>query len=798
MSPILPRWIDSLFPRRVRAARRSRYRRSFIEQLESRCMLTVTLDTHDIINTPMFAGEDTLVALPATDSNSSATISYTAQSSNPTITAQVLTGGTNVTMTVTGTDASNTAFTGTMTFRLFDSEAPATVARFVQNVNSGLYNGKLFYRVVSDFVIQGGVNGAGSGSALSDEFNTNLTFSSRGVLATANSGPDTASSEFFVSDTKLPVASNDRNLNYRYTIFGLLTSGFDTYQKIITTPVTQVGGETPSHNVTITSASVFQDNKNGIVRLSSPAGSNGSSTITVTASDGSGTPAVGTFTATTSPDTLNNPAFLGSVGNQTTTENKPVTFTVQGFDLEKDPLTFVVKDAATFGTPTNVTPTFSMTQASGSNPAFATITLTPTTGFVGTINLLVGVRDGTSRNGAASIDSKSNFDTQAITLTVTAPVTKAVADSANVNENSTPNTINVLSNDTVVTGGTLSVNSVTQPAHGTVAIATGGGSVTYTPTTNFTGADSFTYTVQDGKGSTSTATVSLTVANTERMFRLFNAKLNDYLFTVTTAEYTKALSDGYTDETTGQPGFSVLGATTGTSVTVFRLFNIQANIHYLTLNSAEKDILVNIIPSTSPDAGKVGWKVESTGSFMFTTQQAGTTEVFHLYNQNTGAHIFTASQAEVTDILTQFPNIWVQQRSLGFGFAAAASSTPPATSSENSAPATSSETQAPAIAHETAAPSGPGSSAMSLYTGSSSSIVSPSTTSSTTTAPQSAISAIATIPGETAAVSTEPVTPKLDDPAAVLDTNFGGGMMDDAPATETTDQVFADVDNLVF
>ncbi len=76
---------------------------------------------------------------------------------------------------------------------------------------------------------------------------------------------------------------------------------------------------------------------------------------------------------------------------------------------------------------------------------------------------------------------------------------------------STP--INVLANDSdpnpIVT---LTVSQVTQPQHGAVSIPLGGANVVYTPTSGYSGSDSFTYTATDGFGSTATATVNLTVA----------------------------------------------------------------------------------------------------------------------------------------------------------------------------------------------------------------------------------------------------------------------------------------------
>ncbi len=71
----------------------------------------------------------------------------------------------------------------------------------------------------------------------------------------------------------------------------------------------------------------------------------------------------------------------------------------------------------------------------------------------------------------------------------------------------------LLLNDSDVDGDALSIASFTQPANGTVE-DNGDGSLTYTPAANFTGTDSFSYTISDGAGETTTATVTVTVGST--------------------------------------------------------------------------------------------------------------------------------------------------------------------------------------------------------------------------------------------------------------------------------------------
>lgn len=85
----------------------------------------------------------------------------------------------------------------------------------------------------------------------------------------------------------------------------------------------------------------------------------------------------------------------------------------------------------------------------------------------------------------------------------------AVGDTVTTNVNSAV-TIPVLANDTDSNGDLLSVLSTTQPSYGTVVV-NANGSVTYTPPTGFTGLDSFSYTINDDRGGSSSARVNVAV-----------------------------------------------------------------------------------------------------------------------------------------------------------------------------------------------------------------------------------------------------------------------------------------------
>src|SRR5262249_5817766 len=86
----------------------------------------------------------------------------------------------------------------------------------------------------------------------------------------------------------------------------------------------------------------------------------------------------------------------------------------------------------------------------------------------------------------------------------------AANDSGTMAEDGGTLTLAVLANDSDADGDALTIASVTQAAHGSVAI-TGNGTASYTPFANFNGSDTFAYTVVDGHGGLSTAVVSVTV-----------------------------------------------------------------------------------------------------------------------------------------------------------------------------------------------------------------------------------------------------------------------------------------------
>jgi hypothetical protein len=108
-------------------------------------------------------------------------------------------------------------------------------------------------------------------------------------------------------------------------------------------------------------------------------------------------------------------------------------------------------------------------------------------------------------------DGKGNSATGIVNISVGAAPNRAptaVMDTVTTAYN-TALTINAISNDTDPENDTLTVTANTQPSHGTVSRA--GNVFTYTPTTGYSGADSFTYTISDGKGNSATGIVNISV-----------------------------------------------------------------------------------------------------------------------------------------------------------------------------------------------------------------------------------------------------------------------------------------------
>jgi peptidyl-prolyl cis-trans isomerase A (cyclophilin A) len=134
---------------------------------------------------------------------------------------------------------------GKFTVRLFDKDAPNTVANFVglaegtkewQDPSTGqrrrdpFYDGVIFHRIINGFMIQGGdrlgQGTGGPGYKFADEFHPSLRHSKAGILSMANAGPNTNGSQFFITLGPTP------HLDNRHSVFGEVVEGLDVVKKI--------------------------------------------------------------------------------------------------------------------------------------------------------------------------------------------------------------------------------------------------------------------------------------------------------------------------------------------------------------------------------------------------------------------------------------------------------------------------------------------------------------------------------------------------------------------------------------
>ncbi|KDQ16841.1 hypothetical protein BOTBODRAFT_43379 [Botryobasidium botryosum FD-172 SS1] len=122
---------------------------------------------------------------------------------------------------------------GEITLELYWDHAPKTCKNFSELAKRGYYNGLIFHRIISDFMVQGGdPTGTGRGGTsiyggkFEDEINPELRFVGAGILAMANSGPNTNASQFFLTLAPTPFLDN------KHTIFGRVSTGIRVLQRL--------------------------------------------------------------------------------------------------------------------------------------------------------------------------------------------------------------------------------------------------------------------------------------------------------------------------------------------------------------------------------------------------------------------------------------------------------------------------------------------------------------------------------------------------------------------------------------
>lgn len=152
---------------------------------------------------------------------------------------------------------------GNIQFVTYDVDAPNTVKNFITLAEKGFYNRVLFHRVIDGFMIQGGdptgTGMGGPGYAFADELNPETDSYKegykKGVVAMANSGPDTNGSQFFIMVADVPLPKN-------YTIFGRVVSGQEVADRISQVPRDKRNGDRPLEPVWMNKVTITENISN--------------------------------------------------------------------------------------------------------------------------------------------------------------------------------------------------------------------------------------------------------------------------------------------------------------------------------------------------------------------------------------------------------------------------------------------------------------------------------------------------------------------------------------------------------
>jgi gliding motility-associated-like protein len=269
---------------------------------------------------------------------------------------------------------------------------------------------------------------------------------------------------------KIPVGVDDAKTTAENTpVSGVITATDGDGDVLSYTKATD-----PAHGTVVVNA-------NGSYTYTPNTDYNGPDVFTVDISDGNGGNALARVTITVTPV---NAIPVGSGDAKTTPENTAVNGAVTGADGDGDAIAYTKATDPAHGTV--------VVNADG------TYRYTPNTNYNGADNFTITLNDG---NGGTV--------TVPVTITVTpvniAPV--ATDDNKTTPEN-TPVSGAVTGTDG--DGDALTFNKATDPAHGTVVV-NANGAYTYTPNTNYNGADNFTVNISDGNGGTALAKVMITV-----------------------------------------------------------------------------------------------------------------------------------------------------------------------------------------------------------------------------------------------------------------------------------------------
>ena len=159
---------------------------------------------------------------------------------------------------------------GVIELELYPAKAPKTVKNFLQYVNNGFYNGTVFHRVISGFMIQGGGFEPGmrlkpTALPINNEADNGLTNVSGSIAMARTGNPHSATAQFFINtaDNTALNHTSKTSQGWGYTVFGKVTQGMEVVKAIEATPTGQSGpfADVPANDVVITRMEVVKPGK---------------------------------------------------------------------------------------------------------------------------------------------------------------------------------------------------------------------------------------------------------------------------------------------------------------------------------------------------------------------------------------------------------------------------------------------------------------------------------------------------------------------------------------------------------
>jgi VCBS repeat-containing protein len=500
----------------------TRKRRAFLESLESRRVLA----SAPVGNSDSYAVfADTTLAIGA----AAGVLANDTDEDNDTLTAVLSTGPSHGTLTL-NSDGSfqytpTAGYVGSDSFLYFANDgtqnsAATTVSLSVQLPNVAPTAVNDSYTSFQDsFLVIGSANGVlGNDSDINgDTLSATLVDSpSHGTITFNNDGSfnytptagyvgadsftykandgvlDSATATVSITLLELNNAPDAQNDSYTVSENGTLQ---------VTAPDGVLANDTDADSDPLT-AVVVSDPALGLLTLN-PNGSfiytpisdfTGTDTFTYVANDGTASSLIATVTITI---TAGNAAPVAVNDSFTAAANTALTINAgsgvlaNDTDGDSDPLTALLVSSPSHGTVTL-----------NSNGSF---TYTPTTGYSGSDSFTYKANDGVDDSNTATVSitvAPANVAPVAVNDSYSTPASTALTIAVGSG---------VLANDTDANGDPLTAVLVANPANGTLTL-NANGSFTYTPTTGFSGSDSFTYKANDGSLDSNTATVTITVS----------------------------------------------------------------------------------------------------------------------------------------------------------------------------------------------------------------------------------------------------------------------------------------------